>query len=93
MKSKCLVIFAFLFLSYFSGVCIAGDWKQDFENMCGKTETAESMSDAELSTIITECERVKKEAEESKDPQKKVFLFRIKKCLNFYIFMQQTRDL
>lgn len=93
MKRMHLIASAFILFSFlFTGLCLAGDWKQDFEEMCGKTERAESMSVDELSTIITECERVQKEAEESTDPQKKIYIFRIKKCLNFYKFMKQTKN-
>ena len=81
MKRSVFIICVSLFIStFFINPCFAVDWKQDFEDMCGKTERAEGMSDDELSSMITECERVLKEATESDDPQKKVFLFRIKKC-------------
>ena len=48
------------------------------------------MSEAELSQLISESERLREKIKSSDDPASKVYLFRLGKCRDFFVFMKDA---
>lgn len=66
------------------------DWRDEFNRICGRTGEAGQMSEAELSQLITDSERLRERIAGSTDPDRKVYLFRIGKCRDFLQFMRDA---
>lgn len=65
-------------------------WRDEFDRICGKTGEAGQMSEAELSQLISESERLREKIKSSDDPASKVYLFRLGKCRDFFVFMKEA---
>lgn len=68
-----------------------GNWKATFEDICGKVQGAESMSDQEIQAMMDRADKLMPVIQASNDPGKKVFLLRLKRCRGVYEFMLDTR--
>ncbi|MBU0481964.1 MAG: hypothetical protein KKG47_12770 [Proteobacteria bacterium] len=92
MLRTCLFCSAFILFIHVivPGTCVAG-WREDFQKACGNTQAAEKMSMNELDEVIAECDKIEEVIKDSTDSDKKLYLFRVKKCRNFYLFMKETR--
>lgn len=67
-------------------------WLPEFEEICGKTQDAGSMTTEELKAVVAKCDRVKSLIENSDNPQKKVYLFRLDKCRKLFVFMLESSE-
>lgn len=67
------------------------DWKTEFDNLCGKTEETITMRIEELKDLVARCDKLKPIIESSNHPQKKIFLKRIEKCRNLFIYMLEVK--
>lgn len=65
-------------------------WRDEFERICGRTGEAGQMSEAELSQLISESERLREKIKSSDDYASKVYLFRVGKCRDFFVFMKDS---
>ena len=63
---------------------MAGEWLEDFERLCTRIEDAEDMSTEELEGLVGECGALLNTIGASDNPKKKMYIFRLKKCKNFY---------
>jgi len=70
----------------------AETWKTSFDEICGKVQGADSLSNQELTAMIDKADKLAPEIQKSEDPAKKVYLQRLKKCRNLYQFMLDTRQ-
>lgn len=68
------------------------DWLPEFEDICGKTEDSGAMTKEELNALIDRCDKLRPIIEKSDNPQKKVYLFRLDKCKNLFIYVLQVND-
>ncbi|NOY52312.1 MAG: hypothetical protein GXP58_01675 [Deltaproteobacteria bacterium] len=89
-KSILLLLLLFLSLSLVIGVP-AETWKSEFEKICANVPTASSLSTERIRQLIKESNQLTKTVEAVQDPQKKVYLFRLKKCRNFFQFILNGR--
>ncbi len=88
---KIVFIWALSFLFIWNGslLCAADDnWRDDFDRICAQTGSAGKLSKEELSSLIAESDGLLKIIKSSDDPEEKIYLIRLKKCRNFFIFMQ-----
>ena len=69
----------------------AGPWKDDFNRLCAQTATAEGLSVHELDNLAAECDRVIQVVGRSDAPERKVYLFRLKKCRNLYAYLSEVK--
>jgi hypothetical protein len=67
-----------------------GDWRKDFDKICARTAEAGKLNSEELSRLIAESDELLKVVGASADPDGKIYLIRLKKCRNFFVFMRQT---
>jgi hypothetical protein len=72
--------------------CSAEPWKDAFSRLCGYTEDAGTLPTEELGKIIAECETLLGDIEKLDVPDKKVYLFRLQKCRNFYQYTLELRN-
>lgn len=66
-------------------------WKEEFERICAQTEVASSLPDAEVSKLIEESAALLKRLEAMNDSAVKVYVFRLRKCREFFEYVLQLR--
>ncbi len=86
-----LTLLCFLCAATAPSASAAESWKATFDEICGKVQGADSLSDRELTAMIEKADKILPEIQKSDDPAKKVYLQRLKKCRNLYEFMLDTR--
>ena len=69
----------------------AEPWKEDFDRLCGQTAVAEELTVPELDSLTADCDRVMRDIEKSDSVEKKVYLFRLKKCRNLYSYLAEVK--
>jgi hypothetical protein len=67
-----------------------GGWREEFDRICARTGEAGTMSEVELDRLIVDSEKVREQIEASNEPDRKVYLFRIGKCRDFFVFMKDA---
>ena len=70
----------------------AEGWRGDFEEVCGKTDQAMSLSLPELKSLLERCARVEKALESEDESVRKVYQKRVQMCRNLYRFMVETKE-
>ena len=88
---KIFFIWALVFLVVGNGdLLYAGNenWRDDFDRICAHTADAGKLSSEELGRLIVESDELLQIVESSDDPEKKIYLIRLKKCRNFFVFMR-----
>lgn len=68
------------------------EWRVEFNNLCGKTEEAMTMKSDELKNLVSRCDKLKPIIETSDHPQKKIFLKRLEKCRDLFIYMLDVKS-
>ena len=66
-------------------------WKADFDRLCGYTNQADEFSIEKLDGLVKECDALLAKIEKSGAPDKKIYLFRLKKCRNFFEYMADLK--
>ena len=69
-----------------------GTLQEDFDRLCIFTQEAESLSLEKLAQLVAECDQLKKRIEESDYEKKKVLLFRLEKCRNFFAYIIELKQ-
>lgn len=67
-----------------------GNWREEFDRICARTGEAGKMSEAELNQLIAESERLREKILGSNELDGKIYLFRIGKCRDFFVFMRDA---
>lgn len=75
---------------WMSSAPAADSWREDFDRICARTGEAGKMDEAELNRLISESDRLRERIAGSNDPDSKVYLFRIGKCRDFFLFMRDA---
>ena len=91
-KLRCLVLLVLLLVIPASACMAAEEWVDDFDRICALTNAAGDLSKKELEKLVAECDILKTTISGSDSPKKKVYLFRLKKCRNFFEFMLTTKS-
>jgi hypothetical protein len=94
-----------LFLCFSTGNHINGnlgnayaqdDWKQEYAEVCAKTQNAMTLSVDELQTFIDRCDKVQGQIDLLTGPQgkteKKVYTKRLKMCKDLYDFALKYKE-
>jgi hypothetical protein len=73
-----------------------GDWKQEYAEICDKTQNAMELSVAELKDRIERCDKLQERINKLEGPQaeteKKVFTKRLKMCRELYSFALEYKE-
>ena len=81
------IVVSCLIVLFASAVAYGGSLQEEFDKLCVHTQDAESLSQEKLQELVTECDQLQKKVEASNDPKKKLMLFRLKKCRNFFAYI------
>jgi hypothetical protein len=66
-------------------------WKQEFLDICSKTDEAMSFSRDELKRLLQRGENLKPRIEALEETPRKVYMKRLQMCMNLYSFMLDSR--
>jgi uncharacterized protein YkvS len=72
----------------FSIVYAEDDWKSEFDDICQKTEIVASLTKAEIKSLIERCDALKPRIEKIDEAASKVYLKRLQRCHDLFVFMQ-----
>ena len=80
-------------------ICVSGlsfaneeSWKDEYKSICGDTQEALLLPGKEINTLIDKCDKLLNKIKASDNPRKKIFIFRIEKCKNFYKYITDSRE-
>lgn len=93
MMRRLILVLAVVVSINYSGVATAessGGWREEFASICARTGDSSAFSEAELSQLIADAERLRVVIANSKEPDSKVYLFRLDKCRAFFVFMKEA---
>ena len=91
-RSACIILLLLIFMPYFSPHAAAQSWIEDFDKICVQAEVADSLPTATLKELVLESDKLSVVIEASNDPRKKVFIFRLKKCRNLFMYILDLRE-
>ena len=87
-----VALFLLLLMSYFSPLASAQSWVEDFDRICGQAEEADSLPTPKLQELVVESDKLLEVIEAGNDPRKKVYIFRLKKCRNLFVYIMNLRE-
>ncbi len=67
------------------------DWRNEFDDVCSKTQDAMIFTSDELKDLAARCDRLKPILEKLDEPQRKVYLKRLRSCRDLYLFVLESR--
>ncbi len=67
-------------------------WKQEFADLCAKTNDAMSLSIEELKLLLQRGEKLMPVIETLEETPKKVYMRRLQKCMNLYAFVLESKE-
>jgi hypothetical protein len=73
------------------GLAYGDAWKEDFERICAHTLEATALPNDTLEQLIVQSDDLLGKIGTIDDPQKKVYIFRLKKCKNFFQYILDAR--
>lgn len=78
-----------MFAACQAGLASASDlpWVDEFHELCGQTHLATALTDGELRARLARCDRLAATITNGNHPGEKVYLFRLKKCKDFYQYL------
>ncbi len=72
----------------FSVVYAHDDWKSEFDDICSKTDVATKLTQAEIKSLIERCDALKPRIEKIDEAAAKIYLKRLRRCHDLFVFMQ-----
>lgn len=87
IRTVFMILFVFLSCHAFAG---EEAWMNEYNRICANTQVAGSLSAEQIEDLIVKCNALLKEIEASQSPKKKLFIFRIEKCRNFYQYISES---
>jgi len=80
-------VFATLLVIFACSQAYGVSLQEEFDQLCIYTQDAESLSLDKLKELVVGCDLLQKKIESSDDEKKKLLLFRLNKCRNFFVYM------
>ena len=68
------------------------DWRKEFDDICAKTQEADTFSPQELKELIGRCDALKTRIEKLEESQRKVALKRLQMCRNLFDYVLQSKE-
>lgn len=66
-------------------------WRKEFDDVCGRTMEAQSLTLEELEKLVARCEKLKPQIEGLGESERKVFLRRLKMCRDLYVYVIDSK--
>ncbi len=79
----CYLVFATVNLS----LANEESWLRELDELCGSSQAAMTLSSEEVTTLVERCDRIIAEITGTDNPRKKLYLFRLERCRNFYQYI------
>ncbi len=70
----------------------AQEWKDEFDDICGKTTNAVNLSREELKALIDRCDKLRVTINQLEETQKKVYLKRLSLCRDLFAYVLQSKE-
>jgi hypothetical protein len=70
----------------------AEPWQQEFDQVCGKTQDAMSMTVDELKSLVGRCDALEPKVEKLDDTRRKVYQRRLKQCRGLYAYVLESKS-
>jgi hypothetical protein len=67
-------------------------WKQEFAEVCGKTEDSMSMTKDELKALMERCDKLKPLIESQDETTRKVYLKRLQMCRDLLSYVYEVKS-
>jgi hypothetical protein len=67
-------------------------WKQEFEEVCGKTDDSMNMTIDELKALMARCDKLKPLIESQEETTRKVYLKRLQMCRDLLAFIYEAKS-
>lgn len=99
-KIALILLTSTLLLSPFHGIVLffgsgnayaLDDWKQEFEDVCSKTQDAMVFTSDELRNFVERCDALKSRMEKLNEPLRTINLRRLKMCRDLYSFVLEQK--
>jgi len=68
-----------------------GTWRDDFDDICAKTDQAMTLTLPELTLLVERCGALQKVIETQDESVRKVYLKRLQMCRNLYAYMVEFK--
>jgi hypothetical protein len=68
------------------------DWRNEFDDVCSRTQDAMIFSPDELRNLIARCDKLKPLIEKLDETQRKVFLKRLQLCRDLFLFVLESKE-
>lgn len=69
-----------------------GKWQDRFDRICEQTAVVGQLNNKELGKLINMSDELLEIIQASNDPKKKIYLLRLKKCRNLFVFMREIGE-
>jgi hypothetical protein len=66
-------------------------WRKEFDDVCGRTMEAQSLSAEELGKLVDRCDKLQPEIEKLGESERKVFRRRLKMCRDLYRYVLDSK--
>jgi hypothetical protein len=66
-------------------------WKDEFADLCSRTQDAMTLPDAELKSLVERCDKLKPAIARLDEPLRKVYGKRLQACRELYQFVLDSR--
>jgi hypothetical protein len=68
------------------------DWKNEFDDICSKTQDSMALTPDELKRLVGRCDALRPRIEKLEETQKKVYLKRLQMCRDLFAFVLQSKE-
>jgi hypothetical protein len=66
-------------------------WRQEFDDLCSKTQDAMTLSEDQLSDFIRRCDALAPQIDKLDDSRKKVYSSRLRMCRGLYAYVLDSK--
>jgi hypothetical protein len=70
----------------------AEPWLQEFDQVCGKTQDAMSLTVDELKSLVMRCDTLEPKIEKLDETRRKVYQRRLKQCRGLYAYVLESKS-
>ena len=76
-----------------AGIVHAGeDWKEEFGDICSKTDDSMTLPNEELKRLIERCDALKPRIERLDESTAKVYLKRLQMCKDLFVYVLESKS-
>jgi hypothetical protein len=68
------------------------NWKQEFEEVCGKSDEAMILTSDELKVLLARCDKLKPVIEAEEETTRKVYLKRLQMCRDLLAYVYESKS-